>query len=100
LTGGDFAGRFAVAGLGVTEQGVRLGRSPRDLRREALELALADAGLVRRDVDGYIGTSSEMFDYPRRRPLTAQDLDGGAPMTNLPGNAERLFGFTPLEPAE
>lgn len=55
-------GRFAVAGLGVTKQGVRLGRSSRDLRREALELALADAGLVRRDIDGYIGTSSEVFD--------------------------------------
>ena len=55
-------GSFAVAGLGVTAQGQRLGRGARDLRREALELALADAGLVRRDIDGYIGTSSEVFD--------------------------------------
>jgi acetyl-CoA acetyltransferase len=55
-------GQFAIAGLGVTEQGVKLGRPARDLRREALELALADAGLTRRDIDGYIGTSSEVFD--------------------------------------
>jgi acetyl-CoA acetyltransferase len=62
-------GRFAIAGLGVTEQGLRLGRPSRDLRREALELALADAGLTRRDVDGYIGTSSETFDDIRHLGL-------------------------------
>ena len=50
---------FCIAGLGVTAQGRHLGIPPRALRREALELALADAGLTRRDVDGYIGTSSE-----------------------------------------
>jgi acetyl-CoA acetyltransferase len=61
--------RFAVAGLGVTEQGPRLGRPARDLRREALELALADAGLTRRDIDGYIGTSSEVFDDIRHLAL-------------------------------
>jgi acetyl-CoA acetyltransferase len=68
----DFAisGRFAVAGLGVTDQGVRLGRPSRDLRRDALERALADAGLVRRDVDGYIGTSSEVFDDIRHLGLS------------------------------
>ena len=53
------APEFCVAGLGVTAQGRHLGIPPRALRREALELALADAGLTRRDVDGYIGTSSE-----------------------------------------
>jgi len=62
-------GKFAVAGLGVTEQGRRLGRAARDLRREALELALADAGLTRRDVDGYIGTSSDGFDDLRHLGL-------------------------------
>ncbi len=60
---------FAVAGLGVTDQGPHLGRSPRDLRREALELALGDAGLSRRDIDGCIGTSSEMFDDIRHLGL-------------------------------
>jgi acetyl-CoA acetyltransferase len=59
---GTVAGQFAIAGLGVTRQGRELGVAPRELRREALELALADAGLSRRDIDGYIGTSSEVFD--------------------------------------
>jgi acetyl-CoA acetyltransferase len=60
---------FCVAGLGVTAQGVRLGIPARALRREALELALADAGLRRPDVDGYIGTSSEVFDDVRHLGL-------------------------------
>lgn len=63
-------GRFAIAGLGVTEQGIGLGRSARDLRRDALERALADAGLARADVDGYIGTSGEMFDDIRHLGLS------------------------------
>ena len=62
-------GRFAIAGMGVTEQGVHLGRSARDLCRDALERALADAGLSRRDVDGYIGTSSATFDDIRHLGL-------------------------------
>jgi acetyl-CoA acetyltransferase len=55
-------GQFAIVGLGVTEQGRRLGIPPRDLKRQALEAAMADAGIVRHEIDGYIGTSSEMFD--------------------------------------
>ncbi|MFB9316943.1 thiolase family protein [Cryptosporangium minutisporangium] len=49
----------------MTEQGRRLGVPPRELRRRALELALADAGVERGRVDGYIGTSSEAFDDVR-----------------------------------
>jgi acetyl-CoA acetyltransferase len=55
-------GRFAIAGLGVSAQGRNLGRSSRELQREALDLALADAGLARRDIDGYVATSAEAFD--------------------------------------
>jgi acetyl-CoA acetyltransferase len=62
MSGFSVGGRFAIAGLGVTEQGRALGIPPRDLRRQALERALADAGLSRRDVGGYIGTSGEVFD--------------------------------------
>lgn len=69
MTTGDISGRFAIAGLGVTDQGIGLGRSARDLRRDALERALADAGLVRADIDGYIGTSGEMFDDIRHLGL-------------------------------
>ena len=56
------SGRFSIIGLGLTPQGRNLGIAPRALRRDALELALADAGATRQDIDGYIGTSSEMFD--------------------------------------
>ena len=63
------SGEFCIAGLGVTEQGRNLGIPPRELRRKALDLALADAGIARADVDGYIGTSSEMFDDIRHLGL-------------------------------
>jgi acetyl-CoA acetyltransferase len=60
--GAPVSGQFAVAGLGVTAQGRHLGVAQRELRRQALDLALDDAGVARGDLDGYIGTSSEMFD--------------------------------------
>jgi acetyl-CoA acetyltransferase len=56
------SGAFSIVGLGVTEQGRRLGIPARELRRRALDASLADAGLERADVGGYIGTSSEPFD--------------------------------------
>ena len=43
---------FVIAGLGVTAQGRDLGIPALGLRREALELAPAGAGLRRADVDG------------------------------------------------
>jgi acetyl-CoA acetyltransferase len=61
---------FAIAGLGVSRQGRKLGVPARALRREALELALADAGLTRADVDGYIGTSGDVFDDVRHLGLS------------------------------
>ena len=58
-----------IVGLGVTEQGVRLGIPGRELRRRALDLAIEDAGIDRRAVDGYIGTSGELFDDLRHMGL-------------------------------
>lgn len=58
----DVSGTYAIAGLGVTAQGRQLGIPPRELRRKAVEGALDDAGLTRADIDGYIGTSNEMFE--------------------------------------
>lgn len=63
--GADLSGRFCVAGLGLSEQGRRLGVAPRELRRRALDAALADSGLTRADVHGYIGTSGDAFDDVR-----------------------------------
>jgi acetyl-CoA acetyltransferase len=44
----------AIVGLGLTAQGHVPGRSALDLKVEALTLALDDAGLAPRDIDGYI----------------------------------------------
>jgi acetyl-CoA acetyltransferase len=44
----------AIVGVGVTRQGRGLGIPDRELRRQALDLALDDAGLRRADIDGYI----------------------------------------------
>jgi acetyl-CoA acetyltransferase len=45
---------YAIAGLGVTEQGTLPGCTSEGLAWEAVELALEDAGLSRSEVDGYI----------------------------------------------
>jgi acetyl-CoA acetyltransferase len=55
----------AIVGLGLTEQGRRLGLSGRVLRRKAVELALEDAGLTRSDIDGYILVGSGGFEDHR-----------------------------------
>ncbi|PXW32772.1 UNVERIFIED_CONTAM: acetyl-CoA acetyltransferase [Williamsia faeni] len=74
----------AIAGLGLTEQGRHLGISRRELRRQALDLALDDAGLERSDVDGYIliGASFEDLRYLGLSPAFAYSLmTGGASPT-------------------
>ena len=47
-------GSCAIAGLGVTEMGKIYGRSATDFALEAIELALADAGLEKDEVDGLL----------------------------------------------
>ncbi len=56
------SGSIAIVGMGVTHQGRALGTLDVDLRRQALELALADAGLQRDAIDGYIHASHERED--------------------------------------
>jgi acetyl-CoA acetyltransferase len=46
-------GKVAAVGVGTTAQG-ELGRSPEEISIEAFKLALADAGLAKRDIDGLI----------------------------------------------
>jgi len=55
-------GKYAIAALGVTEQGIKLGRSDRDLRGDAIGRALQQAGLERDAIDGYIHCWGERED--------------------------------------
>ncbi|WGL54075.1 thiolase family protein [Nocardioides sp. BP30] len=49
----------AIVGLGMTEMSLTAGRGPQDLAREAVGLALADAGLSHADLDGLLVGSSQ-----------------------------------------
>lgn len=55
-------GEIAIIGMGVTRQGRALGVTELDLRRQALEMALDDAGLGRDAIDGYVHASHERED--------------------------------------
>lgn len=46
--------RYAIAGLGVTPQGVRPETSAEQLTWDAIELALQDSGLRRQQINGYV----------------------------------------------
>ena len=71
----------AIVGVGVTRQGRNLGVPERELRREAVDLALADAGLRRSDVDGYIachgGAAFEDLRHLGLAPLFSWSLASG-----------------------
>ena len=55
-------GACAIVGMGVTRQGVRLGVEARELRTQAVEMALNDARLGRDAIDGYIHTYLDIED--------------------------------------
>ncbi|RYE99083.1 MAG: thiolase family protein [Oxalobacteraceae bacterium] len=55
-------GQIAIVAMGLTAQGRGLGATEQDLRRQALEHALAEVGLGRDAVDGYILASHERED--------------------------------------
>jgi acetyl-CoA acetyltransferase len=71
----------AIVGVGVTRQGRDLGIPERELRREAVDLALSDAGLRRADLDGYIachgGVAFEDLRYLGLGPLFSWSLASG-----------------------
>jgi len=54
----DVAGKVAIVGIGHTVQGELPGRSVEENAVDAIEAALADAGLVRDDLDGLIACKS------------------------------------------
>jgi acetyl-CoA acetyltransferase len=73
-------GEFSIVGLGLTAQGRNLGIPPRELRRQALDRAVRDAGIARNAIDGYIGVSTELFDDVRHlgiSPKFAYNMNTG-----------------------
>src|SRR5438128_575860 len=52
------AGEVAIVGIGETEHTAQSGRAPLAMAMEAVERAIADAGLKPRDVDGLMYTGS------------------------------------------
>jgi len=75
----------SIVGLGMTKQGRRLGLSGRILRRQALELALEDAGVSRSDIDGYIlvGSGFEDLRYLGLSPRFSYSLQSGGASPGL-----------------
>jgi acetyl-CoA acetyltransferase len=62
----SISGRYAIAGIGESDVGRRLGRSGMALHLEAMIRALDDAGLDKTDIDGLItrpSHSSPQFNY-------------------------------------
>ena len=54
----DLRGRYAIVGVGETEYSRASGRSTRALGVEAVRLAILDAGLAPRDIDGMLSYHS------------------------------------------
>jgi len=64
----------AIAGVGEARIGRDAGCSSWELHIEAIEAALADAGLELSDVDGLISCPSTIDDHPRHHVLLAEQL--------------------------
>lgn len=79
-------GNCAIVGLGLTAQGLNLGIGSRELRAQAVELALADARLERDAIDGYIHT------YMDREDLRYMGLSPNFSFSMLMGGATPLLG--------
>jgi acetyl-CoA acetyltransferase len=71
----------AIVGMGLTAQGIGLGIGSRELRAQAVDLALADAGLERDAIDGYIHT------YLDREDLRYMGLSPNFSLSMLAGGA-------------
>ena len=77
----------AIVGLGVTAQGIGLGIGSRELRAQAVELALTDAGLEPEAIDGYIHT------YLDREDLRYQGLAPNFSVSMMTGGATPVFSI-------
>ncbi len=77
----------AIVGLGITGQGVGLGLEGRELRAQAVDLALADAGLPRDAIDGYIRA------YVDREDLRYMGLSPNFSVSMMTGGATPVFSI-------
>jgi acetyl-CoA acetyltransferase len=77
----------AIVGLGVTAQGIGLGIGSRELRAQAVDLALTDAGLAPDAIDGYIHT------YIDREDLRYQGLAPNFSVSMMTGGATPVFSI-------
>lgn len=80
-------GSYAIAGMGVTAQGVNLGLEARELRAQAVDLALKDAGLERAAIDGYIRAHIE------REDLRYMGLSPNFSVSMMTGGATPAFSL-------
>jgi acetyl-CoA acetyltransferase len=80
-------GACAIVGLGLTAQGIGLGIGSRELRAQAVDLALADAGLPRDAIDGYIHT------YIDREDLRYMGLAPNFSVSMMTGGATPVFSL-------
>src|SRR3546814_1254990 len=77
----------AIVGMGLTAQGIGLGIGSRELRAQAVDLALADAGLERDAIDGYIHT------YLEREDLRYMGLSPNFSLSMLAGGATPVLSI-------
>lgn len=82
------AARAAIAGLGITEQGKVYGPSAVGFAVEAVKLALEDAGLAARDLDGLLvnpgltwGQTAQMGSFAVQQAMGLRDLRLSAAMS-------------------
>lgn len=80
-------GKCAIVGFGMTAQGLGLGLESRELRARAVDLALADAGLERDAIDGYIHT------YIDREDLRYMGLSPNFSVSMMTGGATPAFSI-------
>jgi acetyl-CoA acetyltransferase len=77
----------AIVGLGLTAQGIGLGIGSRELRAQAVDLALADAKLERDAIDGYIHA------YMDREDLRYMGLSPNFSIAIQTGGATPVFSL-------
>src|SRR2546429_9837569 len=85
------SGAAAIVGLGITPQGRVYGNTPVGFAVDAVQLALADAGLERKDLDGLLpnpGPARADMGMGSFQPQQAMGLpDLRLPPTTNPGGA-------------